>query len=317
MKRFKNILVIVDWQKDYELLLKRTFKLARRNKSKLSLVEIFDKLEDVQRPSPLHSIHSLHSRQIRRIYSEGIDSEINKLELRTKSLRSEGVDITVTPIQGNPVIEISRKVMRDGHDLVMIGIEEKVDEDGVENPLWGLPLRLMRKCPCAVWAMKPTPVRGLNRIVAAVSPGYETDRVFLLNKKIMELASSLAETEESELHVFHAWMLHGEAMLKGKIDNDVLEGWLSREKAKSEEALDRIIHPFEGKITKRHLQKGVADILLPLFIKDVDADLLVMGTLCRTGITGFFIGNTAEKILQKINCSVLAIKPDGFVGPIK
>ncbi len=135
----------------------------------------------------------------------------------------------------------------------------------------------------------------------------------------MELASSLAETEESELHVFHAWMLHGEAMLmlKRRIDNDVIDGWLSREKAKSEEAMDRIIHPFERKITKRHLQKGEAEILLPLFIKDVAADLLVMGTPCRTGITGFFIGNTEEKILQKINCSVLAIKPDGFVGPIK
>jgi nucleotide-binding universal stress UspA family protein len=41
-----------------------------------------------------------------------------------------------------------------------------------------------------------------------------------------------------------------------------------------------------------------------------------MGTVCRTGIAGFFIGNTAEKVLQEIDCSVLAIKPEGFETPV-
>jgi len=42
-----------------------------------------------------------------------------------------------------------------------------------------------------------------------------------------------------------------------------------------------------------------------------------MGTVCRTGVAGFFIGNTAEMVVQEIDCSVLAIKPDGFVTPVK
>lgn len=37
--------------------------------------------------------------------------------------------------------------------------------------------------------------------------------------------------------------------------------------------------------------------------------------LARTGISGFFPGNTAENILQKIGCSLLALKPQGFVSP--
>ena len=45
--------------------------------------------------------------------------------------------------------------------------------------------------------------------------------------------------------------------------------------------------------------------------------LLVMGTLCRTGIPGFFIGNTAETILNQVDCSVLTVKPKGFVSPVK
>jgi nucleotide-binding universal stress UspA family protein len=42
-----------------------------------------------------------------------------------------------------------------------------------------------------------------------------------------------------------------------------------------------------------------------------------MGTVARTGISGFIIGNTAENILQKIDCSLLALKPQGFVSPVK
>lgn len=46
-------------------------------------------------------------------------------------------------------------------------------------------------------------------------------------------------------------------------------------------------------------------------------DLIVMGTVCRIGVAGFFIGNTAENVLQQADCSVLTIKPEGFVSPVK
>jgi universal stress protein E len=42
----------------------------------------------------------------------------------------------------------------------------------------------------------------------------------------------------------------------------------------------------------------------------------VMGTLGRAGIGGILIGNTAETILNRIDCSVMAIKPRGFVTPV-
>jgi len=41
-----------------------------------------------------------------------------------------------------------------------------------------------------------------------------------------------------------------------------------------------------------------------------------LGTLGRNGLPGMIIGNTSESILEKINCSVLALKPDDFVSPI-
>lgn len=50
---------------------------------------------------------------------------------------------------------------------------------------------------------------------------------------------------------------------------------------------------------------------------ELKVDRVVMGTVVRTGIARSIIGNTAEKILEQVSCSVLALKPAGFVSPVK
>ena len=62
---------------------------------------------------------------------------------------------------------------------------------------------------------------------------------------------------------------------------------------------------------------GEAGEVLPRLAEGLDAGLIVMGTVARTGISGLIIGNTAETILQSVHCSVLAVKPEGFVTPVK
>ena len=68
---------------------------------------------------------------------------------------------------------------------------------------------------------------------------------------------------------------------------------------------------------KVHLVKGFARDMIPKTAKEQDIDLIIMGTVGRTGIPGFIMGNTAETVLNRINCSVLAIKPEGFVTPVR
>jgi nucleotide-binding universal stress UspA family protein len=65
-----------------------------------------------------------------------------------------------------------------------------------------------------------------------------------------------------------------------------------------------------------HLIKGTAKAAIPKKARELDVDLIVMGTVARSGIPGFFMGNTAESILNQIDCSVLAIKPPGFESPV-
>ena len=59
-------------------------------------------------------------------------------------------------------------------------------------------------------------------------------------------------------------------------------------------------------------QDALASYLRPVS----DRSILVMGTVCRTGISGLFIGNTAESILDVVDRSTVTVKPDGFSSPI-
>lgn len=43
---------------------------------------------------------------------------------------------------------------------------------------------------------------------------------------------------------------------------------------------------------------------------DAHADLIVMATHGRTGISHFFLGSVAERVVREANCPVLTIRPD-------
>ena len=65
-----------------------------------------------------------------------------------------------------------------------------------------------------------------------------------------------------------------------------------------------------------HIVKESPDIAILNHIDTHKVDLLVMGTIARTGIPGVIVGNTAERLLPQIPCSVLAVKPADFKSPI-
>jgi universal stress protein E len=43
----------------------------------------------------------------------------------------------------------------------------------------------------------------------------------------------------------------------------------------------------------------------------------VMGTISRGGIPGVLVGNTAERLLPRLDCSLLTVKPEDFVCPVE
>ena len=76
-------------------------------------------------------------------------------------------------------------------------------------------------------------------------------------------------------------------------------------------------YDLKGLTAKVHLLKGDAGDVIPALALKKDVDLIIMGTVEHTGIPGFFIGNTAERTLSSVDCSVLAVKPQGFSTPVE
>jgi nucleotide-binding universal stress UspA family protein len=61
--------------------------------------------------------------------------------------------------------------------------------------------------------------------------------------------------------------------------------------------------------------RGLPHDVIPAYVTQHAIDVVVMGTLARTGVPGLIIGNTAERVLRQLKGSVLALKPPGFRAP--
>ena len=64
-----------------------------------------------------------------------------------------------------------------------------------------------------------------------------------------------------------------------------------------------------------HAEGGPGNAIAQL-ARQQEIDVVVMGTLARAGLSGAFMGNTAEQVLDRVECSVLTIKPNGLVSPV-
>ena len=67
---------------------------------------------------------------------------------------------------------------------------------------------------------------------------------------------------------------------------------------------------------KVHLVKGKAESPIPEMARQKQVDLIVMGTVCRFGIAGLFIGPTSDKVLPHVDCSVPTVKPETVIRSV-
>ena len=61
---------------------------------------------------------------------------------------------------------------------------------------------------------------------------------------------------------------------------------------------------------------GPAEQRIPDVASRIGADVVVMGTFARSGLGGYLVGNTAEKVLASLEASAVTIKLDGFHSPV-
>jgi len=227
-------------------------------------------------------------------------------------------------------LEIIHEVLRNGRDLVV----KTAESGGLLDRVFGSDdMHLLRKCPCPVWLVKSESPKAYHRILAAVDvddnyPPKELNTRHQLNLQILEMASSLALSEFAALHIVHAWVAIAEGMMRGGFmdrPNEEVTAYVKEEKQQYSQNLNELMNEVFDKLglnaleylnPQAHLLKGSPHKEIPAFADKIEADLVIMGTVSRTGISGFFMGNTAESILNQLDCSILAVKPPGFVTPV-
>jgi nucleotide-binding universal stress UspA family protein len=312
MKRFKKILLVSREGTGERATLARAVDLAKRNRAHLTLVEV------VEEPP----------RELRMLVTAMPPADLQKLVIKERKERLEaivaplvedGVRAAATVLYGTPFLEIIRHVVRKKHDLVILTAEGR---GGVKDRLFGsTSLHLMRKCPCPVWVMKPSRSRRYNRILAAVDPDPSDPERTALNVQILDLATSLAREEKSLLHVVHVWRFPAETLARSgrtRTPKRELDVMLAEARDATRKSLGELLDGYTLEDLKHriHLLEGEPRVVIPELALQERINLIVMGTVCRTGIPGFLIGNTAESVLQQVDTSVLTVKPEGFVTPV-
>ncbi len=308
MQRFNNILLVLNPEEQETAALNKAVLLARQNDARLTLFSVVYRHPDLDSyPDSVGGALLTPFVSDRRQWLHGF----------MQTLQEHGINGEAVVVTGIPFLETVREVLREQRDLVITTAEEK---KGIRARVFGTTsMHLMRKCPCPVWVVKRAQTWPYARILAAVDPSVYDPKRDSLNPLILQLASSMARKEAGELHIVHVWHLFGDryARIRGMTEKDVQVA-KAQEKMLHKQRFDDLLSRIDFTDLKPqvHLIEGDPDECIPELVMEQSIDLLVMGTVCRTGIAGFLIGNTAEEVLNQVDCSVLTLKPEGFVTPV-
>ncbi|TCS42521.1 universal stress protein [Reinekea marinisedimentorum] len=301
--QFKNILCYIDPVQSADATLATAVKLASENNAQLTLASVVRPIPHVSSLQPAYA----------EIQKDQLNTLAEKISSKALSVKTELI------VSDLGAIDVVKLVHEKAYDLVIKpadhGVIGKVMKFGSQD------YHLLRKCPSPVWVNKQDQDPKSFKILAAVDVDPLQEENKELNQAIIAHAKSLVSAFDGELHIVHAWGLPTEtknALFHFNKTKAAYEEALQTLKGKHSEWWDTFLKESglsEGSY-HAHFLNGSAEEVIPELADSICADVTVMGTVARTGIPGFFIGNTAEKILSDLNSSVLAIKPVNFVSPI-
>ncbi len=240
---------------------------------------------------------------------------LERLEEVADQIRKDGLTVHCHVLAGDPHIELIRHVHRTRCDLLYIVDEPRHRDD--ERSFGPTTQHLLRECPTPVWAARLGATGRPQRIVAAVDLMPTSEEAERPNERILDACLRIAEPS-SEVVLLHVWNVWGEQLLRPRMPKAEFTRVMEHALGKHRTALNAWASRFEaaGISAIPRLEHGEGRAVLPRLIERIDPELVVMGTLCRTGLLGLIVGNTAERIINRLSCSILTVKPESFVSPV-
>jgi nucleotide-binding universal stress UspA family protein len=299
--RFTKLLLCVT--EDDDATVRYVARLAAATNADLTIVDV---IEDIPRVARRLLPDSWNLAALVR------DQKQARIESSATLARRLGVRPTATLLSGSPIKALVREVVRGGHDLLAVGVASA----GTVQCVGASATRLLREVPCPVLLVAPSRRRRRPRVLVAVDTDlWDSKGKRALTAKLVKTAVGFAEQHNGELHVLHAWVPYAERMIiRAGLTHVEAERFLASVREESRQDLMRALAPLSAELdgAKVHLVKGDPRVAIAEFATSHRIDLLVMGTVGRTGVAGRIIGNTAEAVLRQMPCSMLVLKPDDW-----
>jgi len=318
---YRDILLVLTSGVDETATLGYAAALAEDHRSALTVVEVLTETstgveQGVSSPDELEE--------------QMAESRRRRLEALVARL-NVGLNVQTKVLVGRPHEEITREVVSNGRDLVLKAAE---GGNGLKERLFGNDdSRLLKTCPCPVLLFRSIPPKPYrHRLVCAgvyqdEHPGGHRDDRYAINHRILESATWLATAQFAELHIVHAWEAYGEQYLRSgrshlQFDAD---DYVESEQKRNRQALNACLSELRESVTSDllpafnpvcHLVKGSHRDEIVRVAVSMEADLVVVGDLVHSGLTGLIVDSTAEAIIKHLDCSVLVVKPPEFVTPV-
>lgn len=295
MQPFRNILVGLDLAPNEQVAGREALELAAHLASDGGRLTLLHATREDAYLAPSGSARLLVTR-------DGLSERGRAaLEGAAAALRARSLDVSLELPDERAAKALTRHAKE--HDVVIVATRSHGDfeADFDERRLGTVSLELVRRCPAPLWAVKPGHASMPKRIVAA------TDLSADVGRTVVRRSAQLARQFAAELHVVHAPQL---SWSKALISDD----------ASRQAELERLAHEAEAWIRGElgeaeatvHTPRSQPDRAVIDVANEVDAELVVMGTVARAGLAEKLVGNTAERILGKLDRSLLALKPRDF-----
>lgn len=315
MQQFRNILVGIDLSHADHLAaselnpptlqaVSRAIELAQKMSAELTFISAMD--------VSAHTQELLHGEYEQ--VSQNVEDESLKV-LDELVARAKNANVTAKSkfAFGQAWEEITRQVLREKHDLVIVGTRNLGRAGRVLFGSTGM--KLLRNCPCPVWVIRPDETPEEFQILVA-SDFSE------VSQSALELAINGAQMNDAKVHLLHALDTHvGQRLWLTGLPDDDVKDFVTKLKDEAENKLHEQLAQTDYRTLTHGVQvsvvEGPADVVILDAIEDHKIDLLVMGTVARGGLSGILVGNTAEQLLPQVPCSVMAIKPQDFESPVK
>ena len=299
--RFNKILVAVaDPSAGLSKAVRRASALAHKTGAGL---ELFHAIPSVVSAGMAHAQAEHFTRTIE-------DDSRRRLERTANRLRREELIVNVAVQTGLPVHQaILRQVRLTSTDLLVI--EARKHNVFARLLLTQTDFELIRGSPVPLLIVKGRAAWRSPRILAALDPFHSNDKSSTLDGDIVEAACAVAEAVRGSVHAGHIYRPLAPALLGAPIGAVVINPVPAQERAYEAKVRGRFAEATNDHgipRNKSHLVCGDPVSEIPALARSIRAGLVVMGATSRSALKRIFIGNTAEHVLDGLQCDVLVVK---------